>query len=63
MINLMTFLGKKSLYLGMSHVKTRAQVDLILKKSICVNASSPLNESIADVVANVARHAQMTPKG
>ena len=33
MINLMTFLGKKSLYLDMNHVKSHAQVDLIFKKS------------------------------
>lgn len=29
----MTFLDKRSLYLGMSHVKFHAQVDSILKKS------------------------------
>ena len=33
MINLMAFLDERSLYLGMSHVKSHAQVDLILKNS------------------------------
>jgi len=44
-------------------IETHGHLILNGEFKLCVNAGSPPNESIADVVANVAKHAQMTPKG